>query len=183
MWLDTAVTAVSVVGLSTPTYWTGLLAILLFSLNMRALPATGEGSLRHLVLPTAVLGFALSGSVARMVRARMSEVISEPHVTVARGLGLPTHRVLLNHVLRPAVAPTVSVIALQFGFLLGGAVVTETVFARRGLGRLALEAVSWRDLPVIQGIVVLSALGYTLVNLMADLAHAWLDPRVRERLP
>lgn len=181
-WLDTATTTISVIGLSTPTYWTGLLAILVFALSLRWLPATGEGSLRHLVLPTLVLGFAMSGSIARMLRARVSEVISEPHVTFARGLGLPAAHILINHVLRPAIAPTVSVIALQFGFLLGGAVVTETVFARRGLGRLALEAVTWRDLPVIQGIVVVSAATYIVVNLAADLVHAWLDPRVRERL-
>jgi len=181
-WLDTAATTVAVVGLSTPTYWTGLVAILVLALGLRWLPATGEGSLRHLVLPTLVLGFAISGSIARMLRARASEVISEQHVTYARGLGLPTAHILLHHVLRPAIAPTISIIALQFGFLLGGAVVTETVFARRGLGRLALEAVTWRDLPVIQGIVVVSAATYIIVNLAADLVHAWLDPRVRERL-
>ena len=181
-WLDSAATSLAVVGLSTPTYWTGLLAILLFSLRLRWLPAAGESSLRHLVLPTVVLGVALSGSIARMVRARVGEVISEPFVTVARGLGVPNRRVLLTHILRPALAPVITVVALQFGFLMGGAVVTETVFSRRGLGRLALEAVTWRDLPVVQGIVVASALAYVLVNLAADLAHAWLDPRLRERL-
>ena len=181
-WWDAAATALAAVSLATPTYWSGLLAILVFSLYLRWLPATGEGSLRHLVMPTLVLGFALSGSIARMVRARVSEVISEPFVTVARAQGLPSRRVLLVHILRPALAPTVTIIALQFGFLLGGAVVTETVFARRGLGRLALEAVTWRDLPVVQGIVVASALAYVFVNLGADLVHAWLDPRVRERL-
>jgi ABC-type dipeptide/oligopeptide/nickel transport system permease component len=181
-WLDTATTAVAIVGLSTPTYWTGLLAILVFALGWPRLPASGSGSLRHLLLPTVVLSVAVSGSVARMVRARASEVISEQHVTYARALGLPTGRILLSHVLRPAIAPTVSVVALQLGFLLGGAVVTETVFARRGLGRLALEAVMWRDLPTIRGIIVVSAAAYLTVNLAADLIHAWLDPRVREAL-
>jgi ABC-type dipeptide/oligopeptide/nickel transport system permease component len=179
---DKVATAVSVVGLSTPTYWTGLLAILVFSLRLRWLPATGGGSVRHLILPTAVLAFALSGSIARMVRSRVSEVLSEQYVTFARGLGVPTAKVLLHHVLRPALAPTVTILALQLGFLLGGAVMTETVFARRGLGRLALEAVTWRDLPVVQGVVVVSAVAYILASLAADLAHAWLDPRVRERM-
>ena len=181
-WVDTATTTLAVVGLSTPTYWSGLLAILLFSLRLRWVPATGEGSLRHLVLPATVLGIALSGSIARMVRARVIDVISAPFVTVARGLGIPNRRVLLTYILRPAVAPIVAVVALQFGFLMGGAVVTETVFARRGLGRLALEAITWRDLPVVQGIVVASALTYVLVNLAADFVHAWLDPRLREKL-
>jgi len=133
-WLDTVATTVAVLGLSTPTYWSGLLAILLFSLQLRWLPATGEGDLRHLVLPALVLGFALSGSIARLVRARVVEVMGGQFVLAARARGLPPWRVLFVHVLRSALAPALTVTALQFGFLLGGAVVTESVFARRGLG-------------------------------------------------
>jgi peptide/nickel transport system permease protein len=181
-WMDTAATVLSVVGLSTPTYWSGLLAILLLSLQLRWLPATGEGGLRHLLLPTIVLGVAVSGSIARLVRSRVIEVISAPFVTVARSLGIPNRRVLLTHILRPAIAPVISVLALQFGFLMGGAVITETVFSRRGLGRLALEAITWRDLPVVQGIAVASGATYVVANLAADLIHAWLDPRLRESL-
>jgi ABC-type dipeptide/oligopeptide/nickel transport system permease component len=179
-WLDTAATALSVVGLSTPTYWSGLLAILLFSLRLRWLPATGAGDLRHLALPALVLGFALSGSIARLVRARVAEVLAEPFVLAARARGLPAWRVLSAHVLRAALAPALTVVALQFGFLLGGAVVTESVFARAGLGRLVVQAILWRDLPVVRGIVVFAALAYVLVNLVADLAQVWLDPRLRE---
>jgi ABC-type dipeptide/oligopeptide/nickel transport system permease component len=179
-WVDTVATTLAVVGLSTPTYWSGLLAILLFALTLRWLPATGEGSLRHLILPAAVLGFALSGSIARLVRARVVEVLGAPFVAAARARGLPSWRVLVIHVLRTALPATITVIALQFGFLLGGAVVTESVFARRGLGQLALEAITWRDLPVVRGVIVSAALSYALVNLAGDLAHAWLDPRVRE---
>jgi len=179
-WLDTVATMVAVLGLSTPTYWSGILAILLFSLRLGRLPATGEGDLRHLVLPALVLGFALSGSIARLVRARVVEVMGEPFVLAARARGLSSSRVILVHVLRSALAPALAVVALQFGFLLGGAVVTESVFARRGLGKLALEAITWRDLPVVRGVVVLGALAYVLVNLAADLAQAWLDPRLRE---
>jgi len=181
-WLDTVATTVAVLGLSTPTYWSGLLAILLFSLQLGWLPATGEGDLRHLVLPALVLGFALSGSIARLVRARVVEVMEEQFVLAARARGLPSWRVLFVHVLRAAVAPALTVTALQFGFLLGGAVVTESVFTRRGLGKLAVEAIVWRDLPVVRGIVVSGALAYVLVNLAADLAQAWLDPRLREEL-
>ncbi len=179
-WVDTLATALAVVGLSTPTYWSGLLAILLFSLRLRWLPATGEGGARHLVLPALVLGFSLSGSIARMVRAQVAEVLGSAFVLAARARGLPNRRVLFVHVLRAAAGPALAVTALQFGFLLGGAVVTESVFARRGLGKLAVEAILWRDLPVVRGVVVVGALAYVLVNLMADLLHAWLDPRLRE---
>lgn len=181
-WLDTAATAVAAIGLSTPTYWSGLLAIMLFSLHLDWLPATGQGDLSHLVLPALVLGFALSGSVARLVRARVIEVMEEPFVMAAKARGVPSWRVLLLHVLRPALAPALTVIALQLGFLLGGAVVTESVFARQGLGKLAVEAIVWRDLPVVQGVVVFGALVYTLVNLAADLIQAWLNPRLQEGL-
>jgi peptide/nickel transport system permease protein len=181
-WLDTAATAVAAIGLSTPTYWSGLLAILLFSLHLDWLPATGQGDLRHLVLPTLVLGFALSGSIARLVRARMTEVMEEPFVLAARARGLPAWRVLFLHVLRPALPVALTVVALQFGFLLGGAVITESVFARQGLGKLIVEAIEWRDLPVVRGVVVFGALSYTLVNLAADVLQAWLNPRMREDL-
>ncbi|MGD1995363.1 MAG: ABC transporter permease [Anaerolineae bacterium] len=179
-WLDAAATALAVVGLSTPTYWTGLLAILLFSLHLRWLPATGEGGLRHLLLPASVLGFALSGSIARLVRARVAEVLGAPFVVAARARGLPPRRVLFVHVLRAALGPALAVTALQFGFLLGGAVITESVFARRGLGRLAVEAILWQDLPVVRGVVLVGASAYVLVNLAADLIQLWLDPRLRE---
>lgn len=179
-WLDKSATALAVLSLSTPTYWSGLLAILLFSLRLRWLPATGEGSLRHLVLPSLVLGFALSGSIARVVRSRVAEIMEAPFVVAARARGLPARRVLLIHVLRPALTLALTVTALQLGFLLGGAVVTESVFARRGLGRLAVEAIIWQDLPVVRGVVISGALAYVLVNLLADLLQAWLDPRVRE---
>lgn len=179
-WLDAAATAVAVVGLSTPTYWSGLLAILLFSLRLRLLPAAGQGDLLHLILPSLVLGFALSGSIARMVRASVVEVLGAPFVLAARARGVPRWRVLFVHVLRAAAGPALAVAALQFGFVLGGAVVTESVFARRGLGRLAVEAILWRDLPVVRGVVVVAAVAYVLVNLAADLLQAGLDPRLRE---
>jgi peptide/nickel transport system permease protein len=165
-----------------PPYWSGILAILLVSLRLGWLPATGGGDLRHLILPALVLGFALSGSVARLVRARVVEVMDEPFVVAARGRGLSSRRVLFVYVVRAALAPALTVVALQLGFLLGGAVVTESVFARRGLGRLALEAILWRDLPVVRGVVVIGALAYILANLAADVAQGWLDPRVREEL-
>jgi len=115
------------------------------------------------------------------VRARVVEVMGEPFVLAARARGLPAWRVLFIHALRAALAPALTVAALQFGFLLGGAVVTESVFARRGLGKLAVEAILWQDLPVVRGVVVFGALAYILVNLAADLALGRLDPRLREK--
>jgi len=181
-WCDTLATALAVVSLSTPTYWSGLLAILVFSLRLRWFPSSGAAGLHHLVLPALVLGVALAGSVARLVRVRVAEVLEMPFVTAARARGLPTRRVLAVHVLRPALGPALTVIALQTGFLLGGAVVTESVFARPGLGKLVLDAVLWRDLPVLRGVILVGAAAYTGMNLVADLAVAWLDPRLRERL-
>ncbi len=179
-WLDAAATALAVVGLSTPVYGSGLLAILLFSLHLRWLPASGTGGLAHLLLPALVLGFALAGSIARVVRSRVVEVLGAPFVLAARARGVSGRRLLLGHVLRAALGPALMVTALQFGFLLGGAVVTESVFARQGLGRLALQAILWRDLPVVRGVVLVGALAYVLSNLLADLAQTALDPRLRE---
>ncbi len=179
-WVDSLATALAVIGLSTPTYWSGLLAILLFSLRLHWLPAVGAGDWRHLVLPSLVLGFALSGSIARMVRSRVIEVMDEQFVLAARARGLSGRRVFLVHILRPALPAVLMVIAMQFGFLLDGAVVTEMVFARRGLGRLAMQAIFSKDMPVIRGIVVLGALTHVLTNLLADVAQTLLDPRLQE---
>jgi peptide/nickel transport system permease protein len=179
-WIDTLATTIAVVGLSTPTYWSGLLAILLFSLTLGWLPSTGEGDVRHLILPALVLGFAMSGSIARVVRAQVIEALRAPFVVVARAKGLTSRHVLLVHVLRNALGPALAVAALQLGFLLSGAVVTESVFARRGLGKLAVEAIVWRDLPVVRGTMVIAALAFVLTALAADVVRGWIEPRLRE---
>jgi peptide/nickel transport system permease protein len=179
-WIDTLSTSVAVVGLAVPTYFSGLLAILLFALLLRWLPSTGEGDLRHLILPVAVLGFAMAGSIARVVRARVAEVLRAPFILGAQAKGLSQRQVLTGHVLRAALGPALTVAALQFGFLLSGAVVTEAVFARRGLGTLTVQAVMWRDLPVLRGTLVIAVLAFVLSSLAADLAQAWLDPRLRD---
>jgi ABC-type dipeptide/oligopeptide/nickel transport system permease component len=178
-WVDTLAMAVAAVGFSTPVFWSGLLLILLFSLYLRWLPSSGWGDARHLVLPALTLGFSLSGSIARLVRAQVVEILRMPFILAAQARGVPLWRLLLIHILRPAAGPVVALIALQFGFLLGGAVVTESVFAREGLGRLTVQAILWRDLPVVRGIALVGALAYLLTSLLADLCHAWLDPRLR----
>jgi peptide/nickel transport system permease protein len=177
-WIDSVATALAAVGLSTPVYWSGTLAIALFSVHLGWLPATGGGRLDQLVLPALVLGFALAGPIARLVRVRVIELMQEDFVVAARARGLPAWRVILIHVLRPAIPPALTVVALQAGFLLGGAVVTETVFARPGLGALALQAILWRDMPVVRAVVLSGAIAYVLANLLADIARMWLNPRL-----
>ncbi|MCR4407829.1 MAG: ABC transporter permease [Anaerolineae bacterium] len=178
-WIDTLCMILAVIGVSTPVFWSALLLILLFTTTLHWLPATGQGDLRHLIMPALVLGLASSGTIARLVRSSLLEVLNQEYIVVARSKGLSESRVVLRHALRNALIPTVTVIGLQFGFLLGGAVVTETVFSRQGMGRLIVDAILWKDFPLIQGIVLLSAALYTLVNLVVDVSYAFLDPRIR----
>jgi ABC-type dipeptide/oligopeptide/nickel transport system permease component len=179
-WLDGAAMIAALLGVSTPVAWSGLLALLIFSVALGWLPPLGAGDILHLILPATVLGLASAGAIARLTRAGLLDVLTEPYITVARSKGLPDRLVLARHVWPMALPPVLTVIALQFGFLLGGAAVTEAVFARQGLGRLVVEAVLSQDLPVVQGIILLSAAVYSLVNLAADALHWLLDPRVRE---
>jgi ABC-type dipeptide/oligopeptide/nickel transport system permease component len=179
-WLAGASMVAALLGVSTPVAWSGLLALLVFSVALRWLPPTGQGELVQLILPATILGLASAGAIARLTRAGLLDVLTEPYITVARSKGLPGWLMLIRHVWPVALPPALAVMALQFGFLLGGAAVTEAVFARQGLGRLVVEAVLSQDLPVVQGIVLLSAVVYSLVNLAADALHWQLDPRVRE---
>jgi peptide/nickel transport system permease protein len=171
---------VALLGVSTPVAWSGLLALMIFSVTLGWLPPTGSDDALQLILPSVVLGLASAGAIARLTRAGLLDVLTEPFITVARSKGLPGWLVLARHVWPAALPPVLAVMALQFGFLLGGAAVTEAVFARQGLGRLVVEAVLSQDLPVVQGIVLLSAAVYSLVNLAADALQWLIDPRVRE---
>jgi ABC-type dipeptide/oligopeptide/nickel transport system permease component len=163
--------------LSTPVYWTATLAIYLFTVVLGLLPGTGGDGLRHLILPVMVLGFHTAGAIAQVTARSIREAGTQPFVQTARAKGLPEAEVAY-HILRVGLLPVVAVIALQLGFLLGGTVITETIFVRRGLGRLLLTAINTRDFPVIQGVVTLTALTYSLVNALADLLYAQVDPRV-----
>jgi peptide/nickel transport system permease protein len=177
-WVDTLATTLSVVGVSMPIYWSALLLIWLLSLQFGWLPATGQGGLAHLLMPALVLGFASSGVIARLVRASLLEVFNQDFITTARAKGLGEGVLFTRHALRNALIPVITVIGLQFGFLLGGTVVTETIFSRQGIGRLLVNAILWKDFLVVQGVVLLAALVYTLVNLSVDVAYAFLDPRI-----
>ncbi|MFN2184221.1 MAG: ABC transporter permease [Anaerolineae bacterium] len=177
-WLDVFIMAISVAGISIPIFWSAILLIWLFALLLGWLPATGQGGIRHLILPALVLGFASAGAITRLVRASLLEVMDYDFINTARAKGLAEGTILLRHALKNAFIPVTSIIGLQFGFLLGGTVVIETIFSRPGIGRLMVNAILWKDLPLVQGIVLLIALVYTLVNLATDVAYAYLDPRI-----
>jgi ABC-type dipeptide/oligopeptide/nickel transport system permease component len=167
--------------LSSPVYWTGTLAIYVFSVGLGWLPSTGGGDLRHLILPWLALGLSLSGGIARVTAASLDEIRTADFVRTARAKGLPEQRIIVDHMLRAGLGPILAVIALQTGFLVGGAVVTEALFVRQGIGQVLVNAILDKDFPVVQGIVILSALVYSLVNTGADLFIAALDSRVRLR--
>lgn len=178
-WIDRLGMAIALAGLSTPIAWSGLLAIWLFSLTLGWLPAVGQDGARHLILPALVLGITAAGPIARLTRSGLIETWAEPFMVAACAKGLPTRWLLIRHALPLMLPPMLAMAALQFGFLLGGAAITEAMFVRQGLGRLAVEAILAQDLPVVQGVVLLGAATYTLVNLLADLAQWLLDPRIR----
>lgn len=178
-WLDRLSMAVSVGGVSMPIIWSSLLAIYLFAAKLRWLPATGQGDLRHLVLPAAVLGFGAAGAIARLVRSSLLEVLRQDYVITARAKGLHRYTVIGRHALKNALIPVVTMMGLQFGALLGGTVIAETVFSRQGLGRTIVDAIIWKDFPLVQGAVMLIAGMYLLVNLLVDVSYAFLDPRIR----
>ena len=179
-WVDSTGMILALLGVSTPVAWSGLLALMVLSAVLSWLPSSGGGDALQLTWPAIVLGLASAGAIARLTRAGLLDVLTEPYIIVARSKGLPDWLILARHVWPMALPPVLAVIALQFGFLLGGAAVTEAVFARQGLGRLVVEAVLSQDLPVVQGVVLLSATAYSLVNLAADALQWLLDPRVRE---
>lgn len=178
-WIDAAGMGVALIGVSMPSFWLGLLLLFLFSFKLGWFPAVGAGGWKHLVLPAIVLGVGEAAIIARLVRASMVEVLRQEYVAVARAKGLRESIVVTRHALRNALIPLVTTLGLEFGFLLGGAVVLESVFARPGLGRLTVEAILARDFPVVQGAVLFVATLYIIVNILIDVSYAWLDPRIR----
>jgi ABC-type dipeptide/oligopeptide/nickel transport system permease component len=169
----------AVAGQAMPIFWLALLLIALFGVRLRWLPVFGRGSLAHLVLPALSLSTIILGRLARLVRSSMLEVLGQDYVRTARAKGLAESRVLALHALRNAAIPIVTLLGLQFAQLLGGAVVTETIFAWPGIGRLVVEAIFNRDFPVVQGVVLVVSLIFVAVSVVVDLAYAALDPRLR----
>ncbi|GEO39985.1 peptide/nickel transport system permease protein [Skermanella aerolata] len=178
-WIDRAALAVAVFGQAMPNFFFALLLVMLFSITFRWLPVSGSGSWLHFVMPTVALGYYAAPAFMRLVRAGMVEVLSADYVRTARAKGLPTRTVVFKHALRNAIVPVVALSAVQLGYLLGGSVVIETIFALDGLGFLAYQSITHKDFPVIQAVVVMLSVIYVLLTLLGDIANAWLDPRIR----
>lgn len=175
---DNASMFIALVGVAAPVFWMALMLQLLFAVQLRLLPATGIGTVQHLVLPSITLGTASAALMARITRSSMLDVLRQDFITTARSKGLHERVVVYKHALKNALIPVVTVLGLQFGILLGGAVLTETVFAWPGVGRLLVDAILRRDYPVVQGTVMLLALLFVLINLVVDIIYAFLDPRI-----
>jgi len=175
---DALATIYAVLGVSMPIYWFGLMLMLLFSVKLGWLPATGSGSFKQLILPAIALGSASTAIISRQTRSSMLEVLRQDYIRTARAKGLAERLVIYRHALRNAMIPTVTVAGLQVGFLLGGSVLTETVFARPGIGSLLVQSINTRDVPVIQGTIMMLAVLFVVINLIVDLLYVKLDPRI-----
>jgi peptide/nickel transport system permease protein len=177
--LDNALSMVALAGISIPAYWLGLMLIVVFSLRLHWFPVAGMGGVGHLVLPAITLGAFAMAIVARMTRASMLDVLSQDYIQAVRAKGLREGRVLIRHALTNALIPILTVLGLQAGQLLGGAVLTESVFAWPGIGRFMVDAIQARDFPVVQGGVLLTAVTFVLINLLVDLLYGAVDPRIK----
>jgi peptide/nickel transport system permease protein len=178
-WLDVASMGAALLGVSMPSFWLGLLLIFAFSLHLAWFPATGGGDVYHLVLPSITLGMIAAAIIARLTRSSMLEVLGQDYVRTARAKGLGGFAVVVRHALKNALIPIITIFGLQFGNLLAGAVIVETVFSRPGLGRLIVGGILNKDFPLVQGVVLFVATTYVLINLLVDVAYAYADPRIR----
>ena len=176
--LDRLSLLVALCGNAAPVFWLGILLQIVFAVWLGWLPTGGTDGLRYLLLPAVTLAAFSVANVTRLTRASLLEVLRQDFVRTARGKGLPEIAVLARHALPNAIIPTLTVISLQFGFLLGGAVLTETVFSYSGIGRYLVQSIAFRDYPVVQGVILIIAVSYIAVNLTTDLLYAWLDPRI-----
>jgi peptide/nickel transport system permease protein len=177
--VDMAATTLALVGISIPNFWLGPLMAIIFSVVLGWLPVSGRGGAAHLVLPAVTLGAPLAAVLARMTRASMVEELRELYVLAARARGVSPFRAVAHHAFRNSLIPVVTVIGLQFGAVLTGAVITETIFAWPGVGRLLIQSISFRDYPVVQGCILLIAITYVTMNVLTDLVYGLLDPRIR----
>jgi peptide/nickel transport system permease protein len=178
-WLDRFALGLSVVGQAMPSFWLALMLIVLLGVMFPILPMTGSDSWQNFVMPTVVLGYYATPAIMRLTRTGMLEVLGSDYIRTARAKGLKPHTVLFKHALRNAVIPVVSLAAVQFGFMLGGSIVIESIFALHGAGYLAWESIGRLDLPVVQAIVLVFSLFYIVLTFLSDLLNAWLDPRIR----
>jgi ABC-type dipeptide/oligopeptide/nickel transport system permease component len=178
-WIDRLALFLAVVGQALPNFFFALLLIMLFSINLRWLPVSGSGTWWHFVMPTIALGYYVTPPLMRLVRAGMIEVMNSDFIRTAHAKGQVPRKVVLNHALRNALVPVVALAAVQLGFLLGGSIIIETIFALDGLGYLAYQSITHKDFPVTQAVLMLLAVTYVLLTLGGDLLNAWIDPRLR----
>jgi peptide/nickel transport system permease protein len=178
-WVDRVALTISVIGQAMPSFFFGLILIIVFGVMLRWLPISGSDSWRHFVLPSIALGYYATPAIMRLTRAGMLEVLASDYIRTAKAKGLRSGSVLFKHALRNAIIPVVSLLAVQFGFMLGGSLVIETIFAINGVGFLGYESISRADLPMVQAIVLLVSMFYVVLTFLADLFNAFLDPRIR----
>jgi ABC-type dipeptide/oligopeptide/nickel transport system permease component len=178
---DLVVTTLAMIGQAAPNFWLGLMLVILFAVELKLLPVSGYGDVEYLVLPAVTLALQSTARITRLVRSGMLEVLGSEYVRTARAKGLLEHTVLWVHAFRNAMIPVVTLAGLELAELVSGAFITETIFAWPGLGRLAINAVYQRDFPVIQGVVLVAAAGFVIINLLVDLLYTWIDPRVSLR--
>jgi ABC-type dipeptide/oligopeptide/nickel transport system permease component len=178
-WIDRTLVALSSLGVSVPSFWLGLMAILLFAVTLRWLPASGQGDFAHLILPSAVLAFGAVGTVLRTARTSMVEVLRQDYIRTARAKGLGATALVWRHALPNALVPVVTMVGLQFGWLVSGSFIVETIFSRQGLGMALINAILEKDLPVVQGAVLVISVLYVTLNLLVDLVYGLIDPRIR----
>ncbi len=178
-WVDRVALTISVIGQAMPSFFFGLILIIVFGVMLRWLPISGSDSWRHFVLPSIALGYYATPAIMRLTRSGMLEVLASDYIRTAKAKGLRSGSVLFKHALRNAIIPVVSLLAVQFGFMLGGSLVIETIFAINGVGFLGYESISRADLPMVQAIVLLVSMFYVVLTFLADLLNAFLDPRIR----
>ena len=179
--IDYFSTVVALLGQAMPTFWLGIMLILVFSVRLNWLPSSGRGDLQHLVLPAITLGLFTTARITRLTRSGMLEVLGQDYIRTARAKGVSESPVVWKHALKNASIPIVTIVGIELGTLLGGSVITETIFAWPGVGRLSVQAIFNRDYPVVQAAVFILASTFVIVNFMVDLAYTWLDPRIRFR--
>lgn len=178
---DSAISVVSLIGQSVPSFWLGIMLILVFARQLRILPSAGSDTWRHLILPALTLALPLVGVLTRLVRSGLLDVLYEDYIRTARAKGLTPRSVLTRHALRNMLIPVITVVGLQIGNLLGGAVIVETIFGWPGIGRLLVDAIFHRDYPLVQAAILFITAGFVVVNLLVDLSYGYLDPRIRLR--
>jgi len=177
--VDQAAMTFALAGISIPNFWLGPMMAILFAIELGWLPVSGRGTLAHLVLPSVTLGAALSAILARMTRASLLDELHQLYVLASRARGASRARAIWCHAFRNSLVPVVTIVGLQFGSLLTGAIITETIFSWPGVGRLLIQSINFRDYPMVQGCILLIAITYVMVNLVTDLVYGWLDPRIR----